>query len=249
MRLRQAHARRLRLGDLDHLVFYLLQSTSFTSLPSIEPALSAKALVEGLGERARETFLRTGEAARPHVSADVRARIARAARALAHPRETRVAFIFGSLVKGTFADAKDREPDLVREYLLVMRFVYEKEFVAQRSPRRAEAVADLYRSRGLEHRHGGRGGLPRVDRPRHRQGRSIPTVHPPGAHRRSGLESGAQNGAPRNGPAGKLPAMGGHGRARVGSASRASGTWRWWPPTSIHEWCRTCGARVRRHRG
>jgi hypothetical protein len=30
-----------------------------------------------------------------------------------------------------------------------MRFVYEKEFVAQRSPRPADAVADLYRSRGL----------------------------------------------------------------------------------------------------
>ena len=38
---------------------------------------------------------------------------------------------------------------LVDEYLRVMRFVYEKEFVAQRAPRPADAVADLYRSRGL----------------------------------------------------------------------------------------------------
>ena len=30
-----------------------------------------------------------------------------------------------------------------------MRFVYQKEFVAQRDPRPADAVADLYRSRGL----------------------------------------------------------------------------------------------------
>ena len=30
-----------------------------------------------------------------------------------------------------------------------MRFVYEKEFVAQRSAKPADAVADLYRSRGL----------------------------------------------------------------------------------------------------
>ena len=30
-----------------------------------------------------------------------------------------------------------------------MRFVYQKEFVAQRAARPADAVADLYRSRGL----------------------------------------------------------------------------------------------------
>ena len=30
-----------------------------------------------------------------------------------------------------------------------MRFVYEKEFIAQRSAKPADAVADLYRSRGL----------------------------------------------------------------------------------------------------
>jgi hypothetical protein len=35
------------------------------------------------------------------------------------------------------------------EYLRAMRFVYEKEFVAQHAARPAEAVADLYRSRGL----------------------------------------------------------------------------------------------------
>ena len=42
------HAARVREGDLDHLVFYALQSTRFTQRPAIEPALSAKALVDGL---------------------------------------------------------------------------------------------------------------------------------------------------------------------------------------------------------
>ena len=88
--LRQAHARRVREGDLDHLVFYLLQSTSFTSLPSIEPALSAKALVEGLGEQQREKFLRTGEGPASLVSGAVRSRIARLCSSRsAHRRVTR----------------------------------------------------------------------------------------------------------------------------------------------------------------
>src|SRR5688500_9212479 len=46
-RIRQTNARRVRDGDLDHLIFYLLQSTRFTKLPPIEPALSAKALFAG----------------------------------------------------------------------------------------------------------------------------------------------------------------------------------------------------------
>ncbi len=39
--------RRVREGDLDHLIFYMLQSTHFSRLAPIEPALSAKALVDG----------------------------------------------------------------------------------------------------------------------------------------------------------------------------------------------------------
>jgi len=34
-RLDRAHAQRVRDGDLDHLVFYALQSRHFTTLPSI----------------------------------------------------------------------------------------------------------------------------------------------------------------------------------------------------------------------
>ena len=45
-RTRRENLRRVREGDLDHLVFYLLQSTRFTPLPPIEPALSARTLVE-----------------------------------------------------------------------------------------------------------------------------------------------------------------------------------------------------------
>jgi hypothetical protein len=147
--LRQAHASRVREGDLDHLVFYLLQSTGFTSAAPIEPALSAKAMVDGMDEREREQFLRTGEASRSHISAGVRSRIARFAIALGAPTRDPRLLYFGELVKATFPGKSDRESGLAREYLRVMRFVYQKEFVAQRASRPADAVADLYRTRGL----------------------------------------------------------------------------------------------------
>lgn len=147
-RLRETHARRVHEGDLDHLVFYVLQSKAFTSLPAIEPALSAKALVDGLEDPDREAFLRTGAADASRVSTAVRSRLAAFLKALDAPsRDPRVLY-FGELVKVTYPNPA-REPGLVREYLRAMRFVYQKEFVAQRSERPADAVADLYRSRGL----------------------------------------------------------------------------------------------------
>ena len=147
-RLRQSHASRVRLGDLDHLVFYLLQSKGFTSLPSIEPALSAKALVDGLTNPQREAFLHGGELSSTRVPDAVRARIERLMVALGSPTRDARLIYFGELVKATFADSKEREPGIVRRPARDA-VCYEKEFVAQRSPRPADAVADLYRSRGL----------------------------------------------------------------------------------------------------
>ena len=44
--IRAANETRLRDGNYDHLIHYALQSTRVTTLPPIEPALSAKAFVE-----------------------------------------------------------------------------------------------------------------------------------------------------------------------------------------------------------
>lgn len=149
-RVREANARRVREGDLDHLIFYLLQSTHFTSLPPIEPAVSARALVEGLDPPDRLTFLKDPQSARSRVDPAVRSRGTALLRALQSPsrdpRDPRLIY-FRELVTATFPDQADREAALQREYLRVMQFVYEKEFVAQRSG--PEAVADLYRARGL----------------------------------------------------------------------------------------------------
>ena len=130
-RVRSDNARRVREGDLDHLIFYALQSTHFTKLPPIEPALSAKALVD------------TGNRIPP----DARARIRELLNAIeSSSTDPRVTY-FRALVHATFPKANAREDALVDEYRRAMRFVYNKEFVAQRAG--AGAVADLYRARGL----------------------------------------------------------------------------------------------------
>jgi hypothetical protein len=139
--------RRVHEGDLDHLVFYILQSSRFTEAPAIEPALSAKALVEGLRDPQREAFLRSAEEASPAISPPVRARIREFVQALTSPARDRRLTYFRNLVQTTFPDPGRREGALAREYLRVMRFVYQKEFVAQRSGEKA--VAELYRTRGL----------------------------------------------------------------------------------------------------
>jgi hypothetical protein len=130
-RVREDNANRVRQGDLDHLIFYALQATRFTRRPPIEPALSAKAFVEG------------GR----NIPGDVRGRIGDLIEAIdSSPVDPRLVY-FSTLVRATFPNAAERESALLAEYTRVMKFVYDKEFVAQRSG--PDAVVELYRSRGL----------------------------------------------------------------------------------------------------
>jgi hypothetical protein len=148
-RIARTNAQRIREGDLDHLVFYMLQATRFTKLPRIEPALSAKGLVESLDAVERETFLRQGQLPLARVPAPVQSRATALMTGLdVQPRDGRLTY-FRELVEAAFPRKEERRVALLREYLRVMRFVYEKEFVAQRSADAADAVRALYRSRGL----------------------------------------------------------------------------------------------------
>lgn len=145
-RLAVDNARRIRLGDIDHLVFYLLQSTRYTSLPPIEPALSARAFVAGLRADAQQAFRRGEDPRRPldeAVQSRLRAFIA-AARRPGH--DARLGY-FARLLSDQVPDAAAREAWLASEYLRVMRFVYEKEFGTGRDT--AAGAAGLYQTRGL----------------------------------------------------------------------------------------------------
>jgi hypothetical protein len=147
-RTRAQNERRVREGDLDHLVFYLLQSNEI-AMPPIEPALSAKALVDGMAEASRQAFLRGEAAPLGAIPRSADERIARGLAMLegdvAGPRHD----YFRGLVRSVFPEPGERLTGVRREYLRAMRFVYEKEFVAQRAERPADAVAALYRARGL----------------------------------------------------------------------------------------------------
>jgi hypothetical protein len=147
--IRQANARRVREGDLDHLVHYLLQSTRITAAPPIEPALSARTLVESLAPLRRAAFLRRDERADPPLPKNVALRIDALLRAVADPRADARLVYFGALLDAAFPDPRARAAGIAAEYLRVMAFDYQKEFVAQQDASPAAAVADLYRRRGL----------------------------------------------------------------------------------------------------
>jgi hypothetical protein len=145
----RTNLRRVREGDLDHLVFYVLQSRHFTRLAPIEPALSSKALVEALGAADRDAFLQLAAGAVPVVPRSVRLRVSAFLRAIdAQDPDPRLSY-FRGLVGITYPDRPARAEAIAREYLRVMRFLYHKEFIAQRSAGPEEAVARLYRTRGL----------------------------------------------------------------------------------------------------
>ena len=145
----ETNVRRVREGDLDHLVFYLLQSTRFTTVPPIEPALSAKGFVEGLPVTVRGVFLRDPDAVSVSAPGAVVQRTAELLKALESPGTDARLRYFRRLVESAFPDRATRQRALLREYFRAMKFVYEKEFVAQRSDGSAAAVAELYRTRGL----------------------------------------------------------------------------------------------------
>lgn len=129
---RRQNVERVREGDLDHLVFYFLQSTTFTKLLPIEPALSAK------------TYTETGE-----IPLNVRPRAKAFLSAIRSPRrDLRLSYV-REIANASLPEGPGAEDALLREYVRVMKFVYEKEFVAQKSDRRTAAVAELYRTRGL----------------------------------------------------------------------------------------------------
>jgi hypothetical protein len=134
--IRAANDTRLRDGNYDHLIHYALQSTRATTLPPIEPALSAKAFVESTSKQipsdahARLIAFASmlSKAAPEKAGGDAR---------LAHFRD-----ITGGL-RGAALETR-----LMREYERAMRFLYEKEFVAGRTAGSAAAVASLYQTRG-----------------------------------------------------------------------------------------------------
>jgi SAM-dependent methyltransferase len=156
---RQDHERRtlerVREGDLDALVYYALQSTAFTKDPPIEPALSAKTFVDGLDRDTRERFLSGNVSPVDRVPVAARRRLTALVPALRNPPPgSRLAY-FRDVVprktgpSTTLRTSAEVETFLLDQYARAMRFLYEKEFAARQRAASAEAIATLYRERGL----------------------------------------------------------------------------------------------------
>jgi hypothetical protein len=128
---------RVREGDMEHLIHYVLQSTHFTRLPPIEPALSARAFVEGMKGSTTSQPGRFPPAVDARVTAFLKA-------VDSSDRDPRLAY-FRALL-GQTAYGLDRRAILSAEYLRVMVFLHGKEFLTRGRP---EATAALYRTRGL----------------------------------------------------------------------------------------------------
>jgi SAM-dependent methyltransferase len=117
----QRTAARLREGELDHMVYYMLQSLSFTPAEPIEPAQSAASYA-----KARK------------IPVEVQRRIEAFTAALAEPANERQRYF-----------SNFRGVDIAAEYARAMQFLYRKEVECRDSPNPQSCVASLYSDRGL----------------------------------------------------------------------------------------------------
>ena len=132
---------RVAEGDREHVVYFALQSRTFTDRPRIEPALSAKRFVERLPAGQREQWLRNTEYAAVGWPPAERARMADLLRVLQRPaKDARLAYVREIVAASNVAAPDAWLPDYVR----VARFLYLKEFASGQDGR---AIAGLYQSR------------------------------------------------------------------------------------------------------
>ncbi|MBL8188815.1 MAG: hypothetical protein JNK38_12455 [Acidobacteria bacterium] len=156
--IRRQTEERERIGEFDHLIFYLLQSSRFTELARIEPALSAYELVHSLGEIDRAKFLAEGSVFVPSsdkIPKTAKARINQFIAALKanRKRDDERLNYFDNLLRKTTSPILpilNVETLLSAEYLRAMRFLYRKEFASRsiKPEDLAAYVASLYQTRG-----------------------------------------------------------------------------------------------------
>jgi SAM-dependent methyltransferase len=135
--------RRIAEGEREHLIYYALQSRTFTTRPRIEPAASALAFVNGLAPPERDRLVEDPSylpgAGWP---AAERARVADLLNAVSKsPTDPRMANFREQLS----ADSGARSVEsLYRDYARIARFLYRKEFLSGGD---AATVSQLYHSR------------------------------------------------------------------------------------------------------
>lgn len=124
----QRTAERLRDGEWDQLVYYMLQSRSFTQADPIEPARSAAEFVPAMPRQ---------------VPARVQARMDALLAALLAPSDERQRY-FAKIIPSQGA-----AHELELRYARAMEFLYEKEIRCRNRANPQGCIAELYTDRGL----------------------------------------------------------------------------------------------------
>lgn len=148
----QRTAERLRLGENDHLIAFLLQSKRFTAQPKIEPALSALEFVQSMTSEERGRYLNGAATNLPleKIPKSVLLRIRDFIRALDQPAADERLSDFKVFLRESKVAPGSLPGHLASEYARSMKFLYQKEFPAKdASPEEKGArLASLYQDRG-----------------------------------------------------------------------------------------------------
>jgi hypothetical protein len=141
-------------GEYEHLIYYMLQSQRFSSLPKVEPAMSAFEFVENLTQADKSRFLTDGSTFLPSI--EKMPEISRkrmndlvGAASGKRPSNERMTYFAGLIAKCGKSNGEVRQR-LFAEYAETMRFLYRKEFSSRQVRREdlAAYVSSLYQSRG-----------------------------------------------------------------------------------------------------
>ena len=146
-------AEREQAGETDQLIYYLLQSSQFTRLPRIEPALSAREFVLRLVPAERAQYLNDRPPYLPpavKIPKSVVRRIDEFVKALERPTSDERLTYFKSFLQGRNNPSGSLPQLLAADYERSMKFLYQKEFLAKNvgASKKGSYLASLYQDRG-----------------------------------------------------------------------------------------------------
>jgi hypothetical protein len=145
--------RREARGEYDHLIYFLLQSRTFTQQLRIEPALSSQEFVNGLSDGERRKYLADGSDYLPSnemMPKSARARMMDFIKAIGRQSADERLNYFKSLLSQRADSPTPVDQHLYAEYAQSMKFLYLKEFASRaiKKEQQAAYIGSLYQDRG-----------------------------------------------------------------------------------------------------
>src|SRR4029079_18070401 len=146
-RINRQTAEREERGEYEHLINYALQSSRFSRLPKIEPAVSAREFAKGLSETERQLWLGETKVYRPPCSTlpeTAQQRLREFIKTLRQSTDDERLRYFQQLSESRRKSDQQLFAGFCQAYAETMRFLYLKEFSGPASTQ----VAALYQTRG-----------------------------------------------------------------------------------------------------